>query len=144
MATAKTMSKKSKRIDFGKSKAQVPYPTSSRSSSSRSREFFQMIPPEDRFNEACTRSSWRTSHHGHAQPVRAGVPRLLHRSPRYSIDECIERGLPYSVPLKAKLKLYCTDPEHEDFETIVQDVYWADPYMTPKGSFVIMGPSAWW
>ena len=43
--------------------------------------------------------------------------------PRYSIEECIERGLTYSVPLKAKLKLYCTDPEHEDFETIVQDVY---------------------
>ena len=43
--------------------------------------------------------------------------------PRYSIDECIERGLTYSVPLKAKMKLYCTDPEHEDFETIVQDVY---------------------
>ena len=60
--------------------------------------------------------------------------------PRYSIDECIERGLTYSVPLKAKLKLYCTDPEHEDFETIVQDVYLGTiPYMTPQGSFVING-----
>ena len=60
--------------------------------------------------------------------------------PRYSIEECIERGLTYSVPLKAKLKLYCTDPEHEDFETIVQDVYLGTiPYMTPKGSFVING-----
>ena len=60
--------------------------------------------------------------------------------PRYSIDECIERGLTYSVPLKAKLKLYCTDPEHEDFETIVQDVYLGQiPYMTPKGTFVING-----
>ena len=60
--------------------------------------------------------------------------------PRYSIDECIERGLTYSVPLKAKLKLYCTDPEHEDFETIVQDVYLGTiPYMTPKGTFVING-----
>ena len=60
--------------------------------------------------------------------------------PRYSIDECIERGLTYSVPLKAKLKLYCTDPEHEDFETIVQDVYLGTiPYMTPSGSFVING-----
>jgi DNA-directed RNA polymerase subunit beta len=60
--------------------------------------------------------------------------------PRYTIDECIERGLTYSVPLKAKLKLYCTDPEHEDFETIVQDVYLGTiPYMTPKGSFVING-----
>src|SRR5438477_4319612 len=60
--------------------------------------------------------------------------------PRYSIEECIERGLTHSVPLKAKLKLYCTDPEHEDFETIVQDVYLGTiPYMTPKGSFIING-----
>ena len=60
--------------------------------------------------------------------------------PRYSIDECIERGLSHSVPLKAKLKLYCTDPEHEDFETIIQDVYLGTiPYMTPKGTFVING-----
>ncbi len=60
--------------------------------------------------------------------------------PRYTIDECIERGLTYSVPLKAKLKLYCTDPEHEDFETIVQDVYLGMiPYMTPKGTFVVNG-----
>ncbi len=60
--------------------------------------------------------------------------------PRYTIEECIDRGLTYSVPLKAKLKLYCTDPEHEDFETIVQDVYLGTiPYMTPKGSFVVNG-----
>jgi len=60
--------------------------------------------------------------------------------PRYSIAECIERGLTHSVPLKAKLKLYCTDPEHEDFETIVQDVYLGTiPYMTPQGSFVVNG-----
>ena len=60
--------------------------------------------------------------------------------PRYAIEECIERGLTYSVPLKAKLKLYCTDPEHEDFETIVQDVYLGTiPYMSPRGSFVING-----
>ena len=60
--------------------------------------------------------------------------------PRYSIQECIERGLTYSVPLKARLKLYCTDPEHEDFETIVQDVYLGTiPYMTPSGTFCING-----
>ncbi len=60
--------------------------------------------------------------------------------PRYSIQECIERGLTYSVPLKARLKLYCTDPEHEDFETIVQDVYLGTiPYMTNSGTFVING-----
>ncbi|MGC6479410.1 MAG: DNA-directed RNA polymerase subunit beta [Flavobacteriaceae bacterium] len=59
---------------------------------------------------------------------------------RYSIQECIERGLTYSVPLKARLKLYCTDAEHEDFETIVQDVFLGTiPYMTPSGTFVING-----
>jgi DNA-directed RNA polymerase subunit beta len=60
--------------------------------------------------------------------------------PRYSMHECIERGLTYSVPLKARLKLYCTDPEHEDFETIVQDVYLGViPYMTGSGTFIING-----
>ncbi len=60
--------------------------------------------------------------------------------PRYSTQECIERGLTYSVPLKARLKLYCTDPEHEDFETIVQDVYLGViPYMTSSGTFIING-----
>ena len=60
--------------------------------------------------------------------------------PRYSIQECIERGLTYSVPLKARLKLFCTDPEHEDFETIVQDVFLGPiPYMTPSGTFIING-----
>jgi DNA-directed RNA polymerase subunit beta len=60
--------------------------------------------------------------------------------PRYSIEECIERGLTFSVPLKAKLKLYCTDPEHEDFDTVVQDVYLGTvPYMTERGTFIING-----
>jgi len=60
--------------------------------------------------------------------------------PRYSIEECIERGLTYSVPLKAKLKLYCTDPDHEDFDTVIQDVYLGPiPYMTSRGTFVING-----
>ncbi|HLV52198.1 MAG TPA: DNA-directed RNA polymerase subunit beta, partial [Flavobacterium sp.] len=60
--------------------------------------------------------------------------------PRYTIDECIERGLTYSVPLKARMKLFCTDPEHEDFETVVQDVYLGTiPYMTASGSFIING-----
>ncbi|MBP7731944.1 MAG: DNA-directed RNA polymerase subunit beta [Bacteroidales bacterium] len=60
--------------------------------------------------------------------------------PRYTIEECLERGLTYSVPLKAKLKLYCTDPEHEDFDTVIQDVYLGViPYMTERGTFVING-----
>ncbi len=60
--------------------------------------------------------------------------------PRYSIEECLERGLSYSLPFRAKLKLYCTDPEHEDFDTVIQDVYLDQiPYMTPKGTFIING-----
>jgi len=60
--------------------------------------------------------------------------------PRYSIEECIQRGLTYKVPLKVKLKLYCTDPDHEDFETIVQEVYFGNiPFMTSKGTFVVNG-----
>jgi len=60
--------------------------------------------------------------------------------PRYAIEECIERGLTYSVPIKAKLKLYCTDPEHEDFDTVIQDVYLGTiPYMTERGTFIING-----
>ncbi|MBR1720134.1 MAG: DNA-directed RNA polymerase subunit beta, partial [Phocaeicola sp.] len=60
--------------------------------------------------------------------------------PTYSIEDCLERGLTYSVPLKAKLKLYCTDPDHEDFDTVIQDVYLGPiPYMTPQGTFVING-----
>ncbi|MBL7779527.1 MAG: DNA-directed RNA polymerase subunit beta [Chitinophagales bacterium] len=60
--------------------------------------------------------------------------------PRYSMDECIERGLTYCVPLKAKLKLSCNDPEHIDFKTIVQDVFLGNiPYMTPKGTFIVNG-----
>ena len=60
--------------------------------------------------------------------------------PRYSIEECLERGLTYSVPLKAKLKLYCTDPDHEDFDTVIQDVFLGPiPYMTHNGTFVING-----
>ena len=60
--------------------------------------------------------------------------------PQYSIEECLERGLTYNVPLKAKLRLSCSDPEHEDFDTKVQDVYLGNiPYMTPGGTFVING-----
>ena len=60
--------------------------------------------------------------------------------PRYSIEECLERGLTYAVPLKAKLKLYCTDPEHEDFDTVIQDVFLGPiPYMTDNGTFIING-----
>ncbi|HPQ57521.1 MAG: DNA-directed RNA polymerase subunit beta [Flavobacteriales bacterium] len=142
MATAKTISKKSKRIDFGKSKAQVPYPDFLEIQLKSFEEFFQIDTlPEDRFNEGLYKVFMENF------PITDTRNQFVLEfldyfidPPRYSIDECIERGLTYSVPLKAKLKLYCTDPEHEDFETIVQDVYLGQiPYMTPKGSFVING-----
>ena len=61
-------------------------------------------------------------------------------APRYSIEECLERGLTYNVPLKAKLKLYCSDPDHEEFDTVIQDVFLGSiPYMTDNGTFVING-----
>ena len=59
--------------------------------------------------------------------------------PRYSIAECLERGLTYSVPLKAKLKLYCTDPDHEDFDTVIQDVFLGPiPYMTKQNKILLL------
>ena len=95
--------------------------------------------PENRTTEGLFKVFDENFHHGHPKSIRSRIPRLL-LIPRYSIQECIERSLTYSVPLKQKLKLYCTDPEHEDFETIVQDVYLGTiPYMTPQGSFVVNG-----
>jgi DNA-directed RNA polymerase subunit beta len=90
--------------------------------------------------KVCTKPSWITFQ---LQTQNQFVLEFLDYfvdPPRYSIQECIERGLTYSVPLKARLKLFCTDPEHEDFETIVQDVYLGTiPYMTNSGTFVING-----
>ncbi|MCC6939715.1 MAG: DNA-directed RNA polymerase subunit beta [Flavobacteriales bacterium] len=142
MAQAKTTSKKSKRIDFGSSKIGTDYPDFLDIQLKSFEEFFQIDTlPEARvteglfkvFNENFPITDTRN------QFVLEFLDYFID-PPRYSIDECIERGLTYSVPLKAKLKLYCTDPEHEDFETIVQDVYLGQiPYMTPKGSFVVNG-----
>ncbi len=64
--------------------------------------------------------------------------------PRYTIEECLGQGLTYGAPLKAKQKLYCTDPEHEDFDTVIEDVYLGNvPYMTPKGTFRDQWSRAW-
>ncbi|MBP6573028.1 MAG: DNA-directed RNA polymerase subunit beta [Flavobacteriales bacterium] len=143
MAQAKTSTtKKNKRIDFGSNLLSKDYPDFLDIQLKSFEEFFQIETlPENR------------SHEGLFKTFQENFPITDTRNqfvlefldyfidpPRYSIDECIERGLTYSVPLKAKLKLYCTDPEHEDFETIVQDVYLGQiPYMTPKGSFVVNG-----
>ena len=133
---------KTQRINFSAIKNQVPYPDFLDVQIKSFQDFFQLeTTPENRRNE------------GLFQVFAENFPITDARNnfvlefldyfidpPRYSIEECIERGLTYSVPLKAKLKLYCTDPEHEDFETIIQDVYLGTiPYMTPKGTFVING-----
>jgi len=133
---------KSGRKNFASTKNQVEYPDFLEIQLKSFKDFFQLeTTPENRHNE------------GLFKVFAENFPITDTRNnfvlefldyfidpPRYSIEECIERGLTYSVPLKAKLKLYCTDPEHEDFETIVQDVYLGTiPYMTPKGSFVVNG-----
>jgi DNA-directed RNA polymerase subunit beta len=130
------------RISFASIKNQLDYPDLLEVQLKSFREFFQLgSTPEERRGE------------GLNQVFLENFPITDTRNnfvlefldyaidpPRYSIPECIERGLTFSVPLKAKLKLYCTDPEHEDFDTVVQDVYLGTiPYMTEKGSFIING-----
>ena len=141
MAQAKTI-KKGKRIDFGSSKIGIDYPDFLEIQLKSFQEFFQIDTlPENRNNEGLFKvfSENFPITDTRNQFVLEFLDYFID-PPRYSIDECIERGLTYSVPLKAKLKLYCTDPEHEDFETIVQDVYLGQiPYMTPRGSFVVNG-----
>jgi len=130
------------RISFASIKNQLSYPDLLEVQVKSFREFFQLgSTPEERkkeklfqvFNDNFPISDTRNNF----------VLEFLDFSvdpPRYTIQECIERGLTYSVPLKAKLKLYCTDPEHEDFDTVVQDVYLGTiPYMADKGSFIING-----
>ncbi|MBT6918028.1 MAG: DNA-directed RNA polymerase subunit beta [Flavobacteriales bacterium] len=137
-----TKSNVQERINFSRTQNQLQYPDFLDIQLKSFQDFFQLeTSPEDRENE------------GLFNVFSENFPITDSRNnfvlefldyfidpPRYAIDECVERGLTYSVPLKAKLKLYCTDPEHEDFETIVQDVYLGTiPYMTPRGSFVING-----
>jgi len=130
------------RISFARTKNQMPYPDFLEIQLKSFRDFFQLeTTPENRKSE------------GLFKVFQENFPITDTRNnfvlefmdyfvdpPRYSIEECIERGLTYSVPLKAKLKLYCTDPEHEDFDTVIQDVYLGTiPYMTDRGLFVING-----
>ncbi len=134
--------KKQERVSFSTTKKQLEYPDFLEIQIQSFKEFFQIDSnAEQRKNE------------GLYQVFKENFPITDTRntfvlefidysfdSPRYSIQECIERGLTYSVPLKAKLKLSCTDPEHEDFETSVQDVWLGTvPYMTPYGTFIING-----
>jgi DNA-directed RNA polymerase subunit beta len=130
------------RISFSSTKNQLEYPDFLEIQLKSFADFFQLeTTPENRKNE------------GLFKVFQENFPITDTRNnfvlefidyfvdpPRYTIDECLERGLTYSVPLKAKLKLYCTDPEHEDFDTVIQDVYLGTiPYMTPRGTFVVNG-----
>ncbi|MGM9870823.1 MAG: DNA-directed RNA polymerase subunit beta [Muribaculaceae bacterium] len=130
------------RINFASVKNPFPYPDFLEIQLKSFQDFLQLdTPPEKRKNEGLfkvfsenfpivdTRNSF----------VLEFIDYYID-PPRYTIEECLERGLTYSVPLKAKLKLYCTDPDHEDFEPVIQDVYLGPiPYMTEKGTFVING-----
>ena len=133
---------KTQRINFSAMQKQMPYPDFLEIQLKSFHDFFQMdSTPEVRHKEGLfkvfsenfpiedTRKNFRLEFLDyHIDP------------PRYSIEECLLRGLTYSVPLKAKLFLTCTDPDHEDFEPVMQDVFLGTiPYMTPKGTFVING-----
>ena len=139
MATA---IKKSTRINFSSNKFPIEYPDFLDIQVKSFQDFFQLeTTPDNRKNEGLFRVFAENFPISDARNnfVLEFLDYFVD-PPRYALEECISRGLTYSVPLKAKLKLYCTDPEHEDFETIVQDVYLGTiPYMTPKGSFVING-----
>ena len=139
MATA---IKKTQRINFSSNKFPIEYPDFLDIQVKSFQDFFQLeTTPDNRKNEGLFRVFAENFPISDARNnfVLEFLDYFVD-PPRYALEECISRGLTYSVPLKAKLKLYCTDPEHEDFETIVQDVYLGTiPYMTPKGSFVING-----
>ena len=134
--------KESGRINFSSTKQPIPYPDFLDVQLKSFQDFFQLeTAPEDRKGEGLFKVFSENFPITDARNnfVLEFIDYFVDPA-RYSISECIERGLSYSLPLKAKLKLYCTDPEHEDFETIVQDVYLGTiPYMTPKGTFVING-----
>jgi len=130
------------RVNFASVKNPLPYPDFLEVQLKSFQDFLQLdTPPEKRNNEGLYKVF--AENFPIADTRNNFVLEFLDYyidPPRYSIDECLERGLTYSVPLKAKLKLYCTDPDHEDFATVIQDVYLGPiPYMTEKGTFVING-----
>ncbi len=130
------------KINFASTKVQAEYPDFLDIQIKSFKDFFQLeTTPENRQNEGLYRVFAENFPISDARNnfVLEFLDYFID-PPRYVLEEFLDRGLTYSVPLKAKLKLYCTDPEHEDFETIIQDVYLGPiPYMTPKGTFVING-----
>ena len=130
------------RVNFASVKNPLPYPDFLEIQLKSFQDFLQLdTPPEKRKNEGLFKVF--AENFPIADTRNNFVLEFLDYyidPPRYTIAECLERGLTYSVPLKAKLKLYCTDPDHEDFDTAIQDVYLgAIPYMTENGTFVING-----
>ena len=130
------------RVNFASVKNPYPFPDFLEVQLKSFRDFLQLdTPPENRKNEGLYKVF--SENFPIADTRNNFVLEFLDYyidPPRYTIDECFERGLTYSVPLKAKLKLYCTDPDHEDFATSIQDVYLGPiPYMTDQGTFIING-----
>ena len=130
------------RVNFSSTKAPLAYPDFLDIQLKSFHDFLQLdTPPEDRRNEGLYKVF--AENFPIADTRNNYVLEFLDYfvdPPRYTIEECLLRGLTYNVPLKAKLKLYCTDPDHEDFSTKVMDVYLGQiPYMTPQGTFVING-----
>jgi DNA-directed RNA polymerase subunit beta len=134
--------KKTERINFGTSKIKAEYPDFLDVQLKSFQDFFQLeTNPDNRENEGLYKVFSENF------PITDSRNNFILEfldyyidPPRYTIEECLSRGLSYSVPLKARLKLSCNDTEHEDFETIIQDVYLGMiPYMTPKGTFIING-----
>ncbi|MCB9080336.1 MAG: DNA-directed RNA polymerase subunit beta, partial [Lewinellaceae bacterium] len=138
----KALAAEANRVSFGKTKFTADYPDFLEIQLQSFQEFFQLeTTPENRVNEGLYKVFQENFPITDARNIF--VLEFLDYyidPPRYSIDECVQRGLTYSVPLKAKLRLSCNDEEHVDFQTIVQDVFLGNiPYMTPKGTFVING-----
>ena len=130
------------RVNFASIKNPLPFPDFLEVQLKSFKDFLQLdVPPEERKNQGLYKVF--AENFPIADTRNNFVLEFLDYyidPPRYSIDECLERGLTYSVPLKAKLKLYCTDPDHEDFDTTIQDVYLGTiPYMTEQGTFIING-----
>ena len=130
------------RVNFASVKSPMPYPDFLEVQLKSFKDFLQLdTPPELRKNDGLYKVF--SENFPIADTRNNFVLEFLDYyidPPRYSIEECLERGLTYSVPLKAKLKLFCTDPDHEDFDTVIQDVFLGPiPYMTNNGTFVING-----
>ncbi|NJK83589.1 MAG: DNA-directed RNA polymerase subunit beta, partial [Saprospiraceae bacterium] len=141
-STIGTLTAEQKRYNFGKSRVIADYPDFLEIQIKSFQEFFQLeTTPENRMNEGLYKVFQENFPITDARNIfELEFLDYFVDPPRYSIEECMHRGLTYSVPLKAKLRLSCNDEDHVDFKTMVQDVFLGNiPYMTPKGTFVVNG-----